>query len=241
MGRVTGRMLTELGPTLPEDKLLELAFKVDRHVVPRHLSFDADVFERMTYNQKSLPPTRNTIERLAALAPGSALSKTGSGVRYKTKDGRVNAHAYNLRRGGLCVAFFGTINWHLAHFHTADCLFPVGYTAYRSYFDVLSPFRPAMYMCRIREEEERPLFEVRQQNRGLLRLCPSPEKRCRFSYSYHSLSFLSNMTLCCCRLSAFPIGSQSPKASAFTAVPRQTRCGNRSTPMLKLPERRRRV
>lgn len=158
VGRATGRMLKELDPKLPEKKLLELAFKVDRHLLPRHLAFD---LERDAFHQRPLPPTRNTVEALAALVPGSSLTRMGCNVRLsKREDGRIDAQAYSLRRGGLCVVFFGSINWHSLSFHTPESLYPVGYTAYRRFFDICSPFGTTLYMCRIRAQDERPLFEV---------------------------------------------------------------------------------
>lgn len=90
-----------------------------------------------------------------------------------------------FRVGGLIFHAVGQLlPSQMANFHSPTAIFPVGYEATRIYWSTRVPNKRCRYRCRISEDGNRPLFEVRVLEQGMEDLHyreSTPEGNHRFS------------------------------------------------------------
>ncbi|CDS42222.1 histone lysine N methyltransferase MLL3 [Echinococcus multilocularis] len=83
---------------------------------------------------------------------------------------RDETHAYRIRIGSLILNSVGQLlprQIESRHFHTQKYIYPVHYSSTRIYWSMRRPGQRALYHCKIKEQEGRPLFQVTAVDKGL--------------------------------------------------------------------------
>ncbi|VDM31100.1 unnamed protein product [Hydatigera taeniaeformis] len=78
--------------------------------------------------------------------------------------------AYRIRIGSLILNSVGQLlprQIESDHFHTQKYIYPVHYSSTRIYWSMRRPGQRALYHCKIKEREGRPLFQVTAVDKGL--------------------------------------------------------------------------
>lgn len=111
--------------------------------------------------------------RVFASSPMFRMLSDG-GLEDFRPDTHIDAEASYVRMGSLCVLALGMVAWQRPGFHTRTSLHTIGYTAVRTYWSAVTPGQRRLYLCRIEEMEDEPLFTIVSED-GLRVSARSPE------------------------------------------------------------------
>lgn len=158
-GREHGRLPPPTLQPFTEQQVRDKMFTVDRVVVSS--SMVLGLGESVDEFGHRARPTRAALDTLNSLLPTKA-PQARQVTMMSRPDDRIDPNEWYLRRGAFVVVNFGTIDWHRPAYHTAKALYPVGYIARRAFYDIMSPFRIAVYQCSVlrSSDKERPYFQV---------------------------------------------------------------------------------